>query len=483
MAHLRLQPFNFRNPDDWPRWKRRFEQFREASSLTDDSARKQVNTLLYEEADAVLSSTNVTAEERAVYETVLEKFDAFFQVRRNVIFERARFNQRNQLSGETMEQYIMELYKLAESCNYGDMKDEMIRDQLVVGIHDNALSKRLQLLTLDKAKKTVRQQEAVGEQLKGTVKDESSLDQLRQRKGFRKQWKAKKPSSTNPRVPTKSNCQRCGRGQHTREKCPAKEATCHTCQKKGHYSAQCFFKNVSELESGNDMDAAYLDTVSNSQNAVWLTQVQVNQKTTSFKMDTGAEVTAISMDTYRHLKKPQLTTASKALYGPSRIKLKVKGMFVASISRGDVVTKQPIFVVDGLKTNLLGLPAISALNLVVRLDATVEGPNNTQAMVIQKYPSVFQGLGNLGEEYEIKLKDGAKPYSLMAPRHIALPLRPKVKEELSISGRHIQSGQTDTMVCRDSRGAKEGRSNPNLCRPQATKRACTQGSTSTAESG
>ncbi len=48
-------------------------------------------------------------------------------------------------------------------------------------------------------------------------------------------------------------------------------------------------------------------------------------------------------------------------------------------------------------------------------------------MVIQKYPSVFQGLGNLGEEYEIKLKGGAKPYSLMAPRHIALPL----KEELS----------------------------------------------------
>ncbi len=40
-----------------------------------------------------------------------------------------------------------ELYKLAESCNYGDMKDEMIRDRLVVEIRDNALSKRLQLDT------------------------------------------------------------------------------------------------------------------------------------------------------------------------------------------------------------------------------------------------------------------------------------------------------------------------------------------------
>ncbi len=37
------------------------------------------------------SQYTVTAEERVVYETVLGIFDAFFQVRRNVIFERARF--------------------------------------------------------------------------------------------------------------------------------------------------------------------------------------------------------------------------------------------------------------------------------------------------------------------------------------------------------------------------------------------------------
>ncbi len=57
MAQLRLQPpepFNFRNPDDWPRWKHRFVPSREVSSLTADSARKHVNTLYEEEADVVL---------------------------------------------------------------------------------------------------------------------------------------------------------------------------------------------------------------------------------------------------------------------------------------------------------------------------------------------------------------------------------------------------------------------------------------------
>ena len=54
----------------------------------------------------------------------------------------------------------MLLYNLAESCSYAEVKDEMIRDRLVVGIQDMALSEKLQLdaeLTLEKAKKAIRQ--------------------------------------------------------------------------------------------------------------------------------------------------------------------------------------------------------------------------------------------------------------------------------------------------------------------------------------
>ena len=88
-------------------------------------------------------------------------------MRKNVIFERARFNRRNQSEGEPAEQYITVLYNLAENCKYGGLKNEMIRDRLVVGIRDSALSERLQLdgnLTLDKAKTAIRQKETVHEQ-------------------------------------------------------------------------------------------------------------------------------------------------------------------------------------------------------------------------------------------------------------------------------------------------------------------------------
>ena len=35
------------------------------------------------------------------------------------------------------------------------------------------------------------------------------------------------------------NCMRCGKGQHSWHSCPARDATCHRCQRKGHYSSQC----------------------------------------------------------------------------------------------------------------------------------------------------------------------------------------------------------------------------------------------------
>jgi hypothetical protein len=56
----------------------------------------------------------------------------------------------------------MDLYRLAQSCEYGELAEEMFRAHLVVGIRDAALSERLQLdaeLTLEKAKKQIRQRQ------------------------------------------------------------------------------------------------------------------------------------------------------------------------------------------------------------------------------------------------------------------------------------------------------------------------------------
>ena len=50
MASIRLdppEPFDFAKPDNWPKWKKRFEQYRAASGLDKESEDRQVSRLLY----------------------------------------------------------------------------------------------------------------------------------------------------------------------------------------------------------------------------------------------------------------------------------------------------------------------------------------------------------------------------------------------------------------------------------------------------
>ena len=133
---VQLKPpenFDFSKPDNWGKWKKRFEQFRVAAGLQEENEPRQVSTLLYcmgEEAESVLSSTDITDADRKKYDAVMAKFDAFFQVRRNIIYERAKFNRRVQNEGESVEQFITALfYTLVETCDYGTLKEQMIETE------------------------------------------------------------------------------------------------------------------------------------------------------------------------------------------------------------------------------------------------------------------------------------------------------------------------------------------------------------------
>lgn len=50
--------------------------------------------------------------------------------------------------------------------------------------------------------------------------------------------------------------------------------------------------------------------------------------------------------------------------------------------------------------------------------------------VKKQFHKAFQGLGVIGDEYKIKLKEDATPYALQVRRNVPIPLQPKVKEEL-----------------------------------------------------
>ena len=91
------------------------------------------------------------------------QLNGYFAARRNTIVERARFNTRKQTPEESVDTFIQDLYRIAEDCEYGTLKDQLIRDQIVVGVLDDTLSDHLQAksdLTLADAVRMSRQAEA-----------------------------------------------------------------------------------------------------------------------------------------------------------------------------------------------------------------------------------------------------------------------------------------------------------------------------------
>ena len=50
--------------------------------------------------------------------------------------------------------------------------------------------------------------------------------------------------------------------------------------------------------------------------------------------------------------------------------------------------------------------------------------------IVEKYPTLFQELGSMGDPYDIQFQPEAQPYALFTSWNIPLPLHLKVKQEL-----------------------------------------------------
>ena len=63
---------------------------------------------------------------KIINDRVQEKFHHHFIAKKNVMYERVKFSQRVQDQDEPVENFITDLYRLAEFCEYGSFRDEMI---------------------------------------------------------------------------------------------------------------------------------------------------------------------------------------------------------------------------------------------------------------------------------------------------------------------------------------------------------------------
>lgn len=218
----------------------------------------------------MLFSFGLSDEDLKKYSTVKEKFDSYFVKRRNVIFERARFNSRKQLKDESVDSFVTDLFSLVEHCGYGQLRDEMVRDRLVVGLLDATLSEKMQLdpeLTLEKVLSMARHSEAVRKQqpvVRGTAQQndlsEETVDGLTTR--IVKPFKPQPTYHTRgEQLQSAQKCTRCGKSpRHGKQQCPARASICKKCNKTGHYTSCCFTRGVSHVTVTNEQDDSDEDT-------------------------------------------------------------------------------------------------------------------------------------------------------------------------------------------------------------------------------
>ena len=390
------------------------------------------------EAEKIFTQFGLADAEANDFHTVIGRFTAYFELKRNVVHERAKFHKRNQKEGESVEEYIRHLYELSEHADFAD-RESTIHDRLVSGLLDQELSEKLQLeseLTLTKATQLARQREQRG-------LAHSSVDAVRGGGSGRpkRQYDAAAvaPAASEVRAEVKS-C-RASRVQ-------APEIAYRTVTSVHllilDASVQLMGKFVklatSQIISLDPELARRKQSVNCKQNRVknitfsqwqtlamkapWRVSVKLNgtDRGTSFKIDTGTDVSVMSSQTYNNMsRKPPLQKTTAVLRSPGGT-LDCKGKIEVTARVKGVDYPLRIYVVSSARESLLSKEEAARMGLIRHVD-TVKNPEETLFSELDENPVKCAPV-------KIRLKDDSQPYSLQTARRVPIPLLQKVKDEL-----------------------------------------------------
>ena len=110
-------------------------------------------TCFGESAYTVYNSIKFDTEaDKQKIDIVLTKLKDYCVGQTNEIYERYIFNRRIQEPNEDIDSLLTALTTLSKDCNYGELRDSLIRDRIVFGIRDSAARKRIlqmKTVTLD----------------------------------------------------------------------------------------------------------------------------------------------------------------------------------------------------------------------------------------------------------------------------------------------------------------------------------------------
>lgn len=450
---------------NWKQWKQIWDAYEFVTNLNQQSNEYRVATFITCIGHEALKIHNglpfKTEDEKKDITKILELWNEHCSGKTNIIYERYKFNNRAQNSDESIDAYATVLRDSASSCNFGVLKEEMIRDRLVCGIIDNSIRRKLlQIsdLTYDKCIDVCRATEATKSQLSAmAANDTLPASDVNFTANSKK--KPSKNDATKTGGDHDFECRYCGRRHiRGRNNCPAFGKTCAKCGKANHFAAKCLSSkrkpvNTVEVES-DDSDILTISITEDKQSVMHISQgkesgkifatMQIDHHPVRMLVDSGASCNVIPAkyipkSTLIRRTKNKLVMYSKStmpVIGTARLKL---------VNSKNATTHWADFtIVDGDYTPLLGSTTAqqmdlltvqyeNILNTVTHNKPEQKEVNNCRGdleSVMESYADVFdESLGSMEGKVHLEINPNARPV-IMPPRRVPVAIKDKVKKEL-----------------------------------------------------
>ena len=117
--------------ENWKKWRQVWDAYETVSGLVGKPSKYRVATFITCIGVDALEIHNGLSfnsdEEKNDIEKVLELWDNYCVGKTNVIYERYKFNERVQAPDESIDAYLTALRKLAATCDFKTLNDELIR--------------------------------------------------------------------------------------------------------------------------------------------------------------------------------------------------------------------------------------------------------------------------------------------------------------------------------------------------------------------
>ena len=218
----------------WKAWKRRFEVYVAAQNITDDKRKQAVQ--LYQVGQATQEIFDTIPDTGDDYDTAMNKLDGYFSPKKNLDYEVFKFRTTTQHVGETIDQYVTRLRRMAPNCEFPDLNQE-----LKSTVIQNCTLKRLRRmalhddLSLDALLAKARSMEVSETQASGIEKftppENVTVNHVKMKRF--------------PKQTSETQCRNCGfTWPHKDGPCPAKGKMCNTCGKPNHFSRVCRTKQI-----------------------------------------------------------------------------------------------------------------------------------------------------------------------------------------------------------------------------------------------